>query len=94
MAKHVLRYPFTDLPMMDQVINMPAGALVIHWGYQAARPEWSLWVEADPSQSNEARRFRMLATGEKVPEGWWHVGTTIMPDGFHTFHLYEAPEAG
>lgn len=85
----VHRYPIRSHRPVD--LDLPRGSTPLHFGYQEGRREFSAWYMVPSLRSDDriTERVQMVATGEDValvsPE---HVGTTVMPDGFHVFHLF------
>jgi hypothetical protein len=95
MNEQVLRYtlPTNDGPLEDMTVALPVGADFLHFDYQRAREEFSVWVLADPNAppSPLPRRFVLVGTGHDLPvdrEFLAHRGSVIV-DGFHIFHLFE-----
>lgn len=83
--KTVYRY---SLPWGPGIIRLPRGK-VVHVGYQEARRACSVWIEVDePEPQLYSYRYHLASTGAEIASDLEHVGSVIMPDGFHTFHLY------
>lgn len=79
----------------DVVIDMPAGARVLHVGIQVApAPSWGepdmacLWVLVDPDAPLERRMFKVVGTGHRHEgmDAWHYIGTFYMFGGiWHVF---------
>lgn len=46
----------------------------------------ALWFERDDGHVGRNVTFRVLATGEPIPDGWEHYGSAI--DGPYVWHIY------
>lgn len=74
-------------------VNLPIDAAVIHFGYQEARQDFSLWATTEGDHIPlENRSFALVGTGHDFDGGGRPVGSAIMPNGFHVFHLFEMKE--
>lgn len=94
MRRQIRRY---DLTVPATVLGLEVGASLLHFAYQQ-RPEgdtFSLWAEVPHPAYGERpvdcqqRYFRIVPTGAEVPPHAEHLATCVLPDNFHTFHLYE-----
>ena len=56
----------------------------ITFAYQESRKAFSVWYWHKDTELNQ---HRIVGTGHAVEGEWEIVGTVIMPDGFHAFHL-------
>lgn len=80
----VYKYPFY---IEDEIVlEMPAGAKVIHVDTQDGQP--CMWARVDTKSPLETRKFLLVGTGHPI-EGnpWRHVGTFQMPP--FVWHLFE-----
>lgn len=90
--RQVRRYP---LVLGDTTLELALNTKLLHFGWQEARGGFSLWVEetSEDAPGTRKRTFRVVPTGAEWPDRgpgeFTHVGTTIFPDGYHVFHLYE-----
>ena len=84
MSRQIWKYSLETVDG-DQAVEMPAAASVVAVGSQ--RGCLCIWVDVDaPSVANETRTFRVLGTGQRVPERFRHVGTAIIePFVWHVF---------
>ena len=83
----VWRFP---LGMGENAIAMPKDAKVTHFGFQGSREQFSFWAVLDPNVGTVVRTFAVVGTGHDLPDGEWEpVGSAIMQDGFHVWHLLE-----
>lgn len=88
-TKEVWRY---QVPLGGRVaLNLPRGAQFCSFGYQPARDEFCAWFLVNPKNTPDVRYFHATGTGHSVEEAAFSepLGSTIMPDGFHVFHLIE-----
>lgn len=71
-------------------LSMPRGAKVL-----TAREQGDgvcIWVEVDPDQPREERRFAVYRTGHKLPaEPGAYIGTAMLAGGLLVLHVYEEP---
>jgi hypothetical protein len=75
--RRVYKYP---VPIVDEiVVNMPAGAAIVHVGHQ--HHMLVLWADVDDSAPNEPRSFSIRGTGHEVDPGARYVDTVQMPTG-------------
>lgn len=89
----VHRFPIRTHRVVE--IEAQRGSVPIHFGYQEARREFSVWmlVTDDQPRDQHTERFQMVGTGGEVElQRPQHVGSVVMPDGFHTFHLFREME--
>lgn len=89
--KQVLRYEIPN-GVTEVAFDMPALAKAIHFDYQSDRNTFSVWAEVNPKETiTEIKRFKVVGTGPmfELPDTAQHVGSVVMPDGFHIWHLYE-----
>lgn len=69
------------------LFKMPTGATIVHAALQRDIP--TVWVDCDPENPPELRRFEMYPTGVLVPAGAKHQATFLLEDGNFVLHLYE-----
>lgn len=76
-------------------VQMPASAKVLSFGYQKSRQRFSLWALVNREDLYPiARKFLFVDTGHEFPkldDGFelMFIGSVVMDDGFHVFHLFE-----
>ena len=77
------------LPLFLSVIevDMPEGAVVRHVGDQFE--SLFIWVECDPDRALVTRRFVVIGTGQRVPDGAEYCGTAMAAEGSLVWHVYE-----
>ncbi len=68
-------------------VEMPAGAVIRHFGAKDRRPHF--WAEVDPTAPTEPRVFAVLATGYPYPDDAIYRGTVVI-EGL-VWHLIEGP---
>lgn len=87
---HRYQLPITDSP----VISMPTGAQVL-----AAPPDArnshgrtvEIWAVVDPDQDHEDRAFRVVGTGNPLPDDCGRfIGTVITHGNAALWHIFEA----
>lgn len=94
----IWRYP---LPITDEpVIPMPAGAQVLSVGpfrqpsgsgAYYVDPPLDLWALVDPDAPVEDRAFRVVGTGNPMPDDCGrYIGTTHSHGGSLIWHVFEA----
>lgn len=87
--KTIHRY---ELPIMDRVpLSMPAGALVLP---SPPNPRTNtaieIWAEVGTDQPPELREFRIIGTGNPVPDDCAQfVGTVFTHGGQSAWHVFE-----
>lgn len=71
-------------------LEMPEGAQVLAFATQLDIP--FLWALVETEAPTQLRRFRLVATGEGLPENETlvHIGTQVGIQGYLVFHLFEA----
>lgn len=69
-------------------IDLPDAAQIVEVGIDPETDRPTLWCEVRPSNNRIERTFRVIATGQAVPEAASFKGTCISPDGL-VFHVYE-----
>ena len=81
----VYKYP---IKIDDGVLlDMPAGAEVVHVGLQ--NDVVCLWAIVDPSAEPEPRMFFVVGTGHPIPgEAGRHVGTVPTHGGKYVWHVF------
>ena len=67
-------------------IWMPENGRVIHFADQNG--VYHIWAEVDPEEFCTNRTFRIVGTGQSIPEGNNEYLGTIL-DGVFVWHLYE-----
>lgn len=70
---------------------LPAGAEIIHVGWQHDRP--CMWYRFDVSAAaaTTARRICLTGTGHQFPdEEWLHLGSMMTPGQSLVFHVFES----
>jgi hypothetical protein len=87
-TRTVHKYPL-ELKAGEQCLLLPPGARVVHVHEQFGAP--ALWVDvyvhSQDAPEPEARDFAVTPTGEPVPDGARHLGTTHI-HGL-VFHVWE-----
>jgi hypothetical protein len=82
--KAIWKFPIdlTDAP----IVQMPAGARVLHFGVQDE--QLTLWALVTPSAPLNHHRFRLAGTGHPIEEdGLTYVGTCFQ--GPFVWHLFD-----
>lgn len=90
----VWKFPLEML--VDQTVDMPAGAVLLHAAVQRPRA-WNLvvWALVDPDAPTVARRVSVVGTGVPTTVGGVHVSTFTVGDlVFHVLDLGENPVPG
>ncbi len=84
--KKIFKYPLQT--MDDQLIKMPAGAVVLTIQVQQDVP--CIWAEVDPVAPIIKRRFLTVGTGHPMPDvdSAHYVGTYQIQGGALVFHVY------
>ena len=79
----VLRW---GVPVDDLAHEIGSGPVVL----VATRHEYGVevWTE-EPDQPHLERQIRVVGTGQQVPEGHRHIGSTLSPSGRFVWHVYE-----
>lgn len=88
MSRRIYRYALSE---GVSEIKMPKGAKILHAGFQSARKEFSVWAAVEPDKKLETRWFHVYPTGVLLPaeKHMRFIASTILPDGFHVFHIFE-----
>ena len=78
------------LAVPECTVQLPAGARILHFGWQAQREEFSLWaLVMTDAKGIDMCTIRIVGTGHPVDAGSdEHIGSVVMPDGFHVFHAF------
>lgn len=79
----IYKYELTNLG--NSTIEMPIDSMVKDFAAQGER--LFLWAEVQTNNPLILRRFKVMATGEDIPDGYGYLKTTHV-DGF-VWHLYE-----
>lgn len=83
-TKAIWKFP-VDL-VGEPMVQMPAGAEVLHFGIQDGQP--MLWALVTPSAPPNYRRFPLAGTGHRIEEeGLSYLGTCFQ--GPFVWHLLE-----
>ena len=71
-----------------QTVTMPEGAEVLSVAMQGDRI--MLWALVRPDAAPSPRRFVVIGTGWKLPEGEWRFLRTVLTDGgAFVWHVFE-----
>lgn len=82
--KFVLRKP-------QQLVEMPAGAKILHVAADPASLNPAIWAEVDPRADKVVRRLAVVMTGEPFDaEGLRYLGTAHITTLGIIAHVYEA----
>lgn len=82
--KYVLRKP-------QQLVEMPAGARLLHVDQDPASLNPAVWAEVDPQADPQVRRLAVVMTGEAFDsEGLTYIGTAWIRELGIIAHVYEA----
>ena len=72
----------------SQVIEMPAGAVILSLQMQHGMPH--IWALVDESKDNEKRAFVTYGAGNRMPENpGAYIGTYQLDFGAFVFHVFE-----
>jgi hypothetical protein len=84
--KSVWKY---EIDSMYCALDMPAGAQLLSVREQG--DNICLWALVDPEASVQKRRFRVLGTGQALPQGesLCFVGMAHLQDAAYVFHVFE-----
>jgi len=86
---HRYELPITDRP----VINMPVTARVLpapSWARTRPVSRIEIWAEVDTDELLAPRHFRIVGTGNQMPDDCGRfVGTVITHGGTYVWHVYE-----
>jgi len=84
----IWKYP---IPIEDFIIiEMPADAKILGVQCQNGKPQ--MWAMIDPNLSKEQRVFRVIGTGQVIPEQqsrFSYIGTFQIESKGLVFHLFE-----
>jgi hypothetical protein len=91
-TRTVWRFALMDAVLTGQpvsLVEMPAGAEVIRFGFQMGVP--SVWAIVDPGADLVLRRFVLVESGEQLPQGAAYIGTVAAAGdaGGAVTHLFE-----
>lgn len=71
-----------------QIIEVPAGAKLLHVGLQNGQA--CIWYECETENVRESRTIYCFGTGHQMPAlDLNYIGTVIMLNGALVFHFYE-----
>lgn len=86
MKRVIYKYP---LALIEETgVPMPRGAIVRSVQVQANCI--CIWAEVDPKAKPEVREFRIVGTGQEIPQAPFYLYlATVQMDGF-VWHVYEA----
>lgn len=77
------------LPVLKQIVSMPAGAKIVHVATQFEKP--CIWAFVDPYAPKVDRIFGVVMTGCSFEAGKVrHVGTFMLQGGAIVGHVVEA----
>jgi len=70
--------------------DMPVGAKIIYVN-SPNLDTCEFWAEVNATAPTEKRSFQFYGTGQPIPKGMRHVGTTVFPHQMSqiVWHLYE-----
>ena len=74
----------------DYVISMPEHAEIIYVGAQNGYI--TLWVRVQPVNPSVLCTFKIIATGETIPDKWTkmtYIGTVLLGGGTFVWHIFE-----
>jgi hypothetical protein len=78
-----------ELAMTDhQVVQMPAGAEVLHVAMQY--DNLCVWFRCDPDAPKVDRRFCIAGTGRDLDGAGKYLGTSILMGGNLVLHVFDA----
>ena len=83
-----------DLSGEPKTLNLREGYRVVRCEYLLAEKAVYLWVEVPLNVDIpiEDRQFRVVYSGEPVPDSYEHVDTALDPFGPEAYHVYALPE--
>lgn len=82
----VWKFPLSN-SASQTLLNMPEGAVVLHFGLQADVP--TIWAGCNPDADPVTRSFQIFGTGHPIPDGAEYVGTfTAGPFVWHVFEVF------
>jgi hypothetical protein len=88
----VYKYP---LPEVDNVLELPVGARLLHVDAQHGAP--MLWAMVEPGPDVEARRILIAGTGQPIDveqEALTHISTFLVSGGIFVSHAFEVRSEG
>ncbi len=93
--KTVWKYDL-DATQLSTVVDVPQGGVVVHVAPQARvdedgmlRDALCVWVQVDTDAPPTAREFFVVGTGEPIPDGGTHRGTSFKWGDELVWHVYE-----
>lgn len=88
MSKTIYKYSLFPISLDTTVIDMPAGAELLHVDGQ--NEYICIWALVDPQADPTARKFRVFGTGHPIESSnLQHVGSALMFDGTLVSHVFE-----
>lgn len=91
MRKVIYKYPVALTVGFEESVEMPIGAEIVRFKDQGGRlVVWAIVSVADKYEENvgtEMRRFRVVGTGHKIPEGVSYIASC--DQGPFVWHLFE-----
>lgn len=86
-VKTIHRYPIARDGNAE--VDIPAGAVFRHFGTdgQGQRLKFWMWFEVETDEKLMSRSFRIVGTGDKIPERTVYRGTVLVPP--FVWHLFE-----
>ncbi|BES73620.1 hypothetical protein RE428_46380 [Marinobacter nanhaiticus D15-8W] len=83
-----------DISGEPKALNLREGYRVVRCEYLLAEKAVYLWVEVPLNVDIPVRQrqFRVVYSGEPVPETYEHVDTALDPFGPEAYHVYALPE--
>ncbi|MGH3493905.1 MAG: DUF7352 domain-containing protein [Sciscionella sp.] len=81
-----------ELPIVDRpVVQMPADAVILPSPPSPRGHSIEIWAEVDDQEPLEPRAFRIVGTGNPIPEdARQFVGTVVTHGGQYVWHVFEA----
>ncbi len=93
-ARRIWRF---DLPIADApALAMPVGARLLSAAESRTQRDCiDLWAEVDTDAPPEVRHFRVVGTGNPMPEGCdLFLDTVVTHGGAFVWHVFEATSQG
>ena len=83
--KTIWKYPLVVIDAIQRLEGVPKGAVSVKVDSQLGGP--CLWMLVDTDAQPEPRAFKVVGTGQRIPDNGWYVGSWQAPP--FVWHLFE-----
>ena len=72
----------------EQPLELPFNSSIVMVAFQLGTAAVCLWAQVHTDQIIMVQyKVRIFSTGQEIPANFTHVGSFMMPNGFHPWHV-------